>query len=595
MINEIVRFLTPHAGNPLEAFFFTVIVFGLLLSLATSQRYGRPETWERNWRGGARVNALDTDQGSVGELSHAVASGWERLASNMPGLLLIVGLLGTFLGLGLALDKASSILQGSDDSMKAMSGSLAELTGMMKDLGAKFKTSTWGIVAFITIKLWEAAPWSAESKRTDWCLGRMKAEIDQSRLETLSRHKERDHANLAAMEHVATRVVEALNAQGLLFSAEIKQLLATEQKNGKQADLHFSALTTRLDEQHQQLSVIATHSESLPTISQMSAPLSHLPSIDDSLKRMEALETRMGELANTTKNTDKSVQNYIGTKTDSLQRQEAAVQSMGESATLLSESASLLKGGVQIMQQELGSAIQALNADFAGHLSEMKASMDHNVARLGTVMESIENNLGGTIETMSREFTQNTQDMAANLKGATDNISSAVHDLSGHVGTVVKEVQVTTESAKDMQKKTSTQFTLTSETLNSAIEVMSSNMDQLGKSISQGLKEASEAGQKMDAVAKKLVSFPQLVQEFNAFNDHSRIMADLHAETQTSLKTLNDSLEPIGASIELLEELSASARELSPIAKDVRALAEIGTIKASRHASEIQLGQPRLA
>jgi hypothetical protein len=85
---------------------------GLLLSLITSQVFGQPANWEKNWRGGARINALDIEHGSIGELSHVVASGWERFASNMPGLLLIIGLLGTFLGLGLALDKASTILQG---------------------------------------------------------------------------------------------------------------------------------------------------------------------------------------------------------------------------------------------------------------------------------------------------------------------------------------------------------------------------------------------------------------------------------------------------------------------------------------------------
>lgn len=595
MIDEIQAFLTPHAGNPLEIFFFSVIACGLLLSLAASQRYGRPETWAKNWSGGARANALDTEQGSIGELSHAVASGWERLASNMPGLLLIVGLLGTFLGLGLALDKASSILQGSDDSVKAMSGSLNELTGMMKDLGAKFKTSTWGIIAFITIKLWEAAPWSAESKRSDWCLGQMKAEIDQSRKDTLERQAGRDRASLTAMEQVVSRLVEAFNAQGGLVAAEIKQLTAVEVQNGKQADLHFNALKSRLAEQHQQLSVIASRSESLPAISEMSGHLSHLANIDESLKGVRTLETRMGEVADSTKNTERSLQGYVEAKTDNLQRQEAAVQSMGESATLLAESAALLKGGVHIMQQELGGAIHTLNADFAGHLSEMKASMDHNAARLGTVMESIERSLGGTIEAMSREFTQNTHDMAANLKGATDNISIAVQDLSGHVGTVVKEVQVTTESAKEMQKQTSTKFTLSSDTLNSAIEEMKSNLSELGKSISQGLKEASQAGQKMDAVAKKLVTFPQLVEEFSTFNRHSELMATLHADTQTSLEGLHHSLASVGPGLELLEELCASARELTPIAQDVRALAEIGSFKTSKHASEIHTELPRLA
>ncbi|MPQ68535.1 MULTISPECIES: hypothetical protein [unclassified Pseudomonas] len=651
MIGEILQFLTPSLSNPLEVFFFSIILFGLLLSLITSQVFGQPAKWEKNWRGGARINALDIEHGSIGELSHAVASGWERFASNMPGLLLIVGLLGTFLGLGLALDKASTILQGHDDSLNAMSDSLTQLTGMMKDLGTKFKTSTWGIMAFIVIKLWEAAPWSAESKRTDWCLGHMKAEIDLSRKNALALHAERDQvsltaletvgtrlieafnaqglllstelkqlkaiefqsgkqsesqltslderlaslaieidlgrkaalamrteseqANLTALENVGTRLIEAFNAQGLLLSTELKQLKAVEFQNGKQAESYFAAMDTRLTEHHQQLGVIARFSENLPHLAEMSAQLTRLSSIEKSLKGMQTFETRLGEVADNTKATNECLQGYVEAKTDNLQRQEAAVQLISESATLLADSAGLLKGSVQVMQEKLSGAIESLNEDFAGHLAEMKESMDGNITKLGTVMESIEGSLSGTITTMSRDFTQNTQDMAANLKGATDNISTAVHELSEHVGTVVKEVQVTTHDAKEMQKNTSIKFTQTSTTLNEAIVTMSSNMNELGKSISEGLKEASKAGHKMDAVASKLVTFPQLAEQFTVLNVQFKTMTEQSAKTQEALEALPARLAPLSESVKLLEQLCDSTRQLPPVAQDVKAIADL--------------------
>lgn len=726
MIDEILRFLTPSLSNPLEVFFFSVIMFGLLLSLITSQVFGRPAKWEKNWCGGARINALDIEQGSVGELSHAVATGWERFASNMPGLLLIIGLLGTFLGLGLALDKASTILQGHDDSINAMSGSLTQLTGMMKDLGTKFKTSTWGIVAFIVIKLWEGAPWSAESKRTDWCLGRMKAEIDLSRKAAIALHAERDQMNLTALETVGTRLIEAFSAQGLQLSTELKQLKAVEFQNGRQSEVqlnvlseklaslavendlgrkaalalhteteqasraalenvgirlieafniqglklaselkqlqavelqngkqsesqltalderlasmaaesdlgrkaalvmlteseqasraalenvgnrmieafsaqglqlaselkqlqavesqngkhvesHFNALDTQLSGHQRQLCEIVKLSESLPKIAEMSTQLSHLVNVEESLKSLPTLEVRLYEVAESTRLSRESLQGYVKAKTDNLLRQEAAVHSMGESATLLGDSAGLLKDSVEIMQQKLSGAIHSLNEDFAGHLVEMKSSMDGNITRLGTVMETIEGSLTGTITTMSRDFTQNTQDMAANLKGATDNISTAVEQLSEHVGTVVNEVKATTESAKDMQKKTSIQFSQTSNTLNIAIATMSSNMEELGTSISEGLKEASKAGQKMDAVASKLVTFPQLAEQFTALNVQFKTMTEQGARTQASLEVLPAGLAPLKASLELLEQLCDSTRQLAPIIEDVKALAE---------------------
>lgn len=52
MIGEILQFLTPSLSNPLEVFFFSIIVLGLLLSLITSQVFGQPANWEKNWRAG---------------------------------------------------------------------------------------------------------------------------------------------------------------------------------------------------------------------------------------------------------------------------------------------------------------------------------------------------------------------------------------------------------------------------------------------------------------------------------------------------------------------------------------------------------------
>lgn len=63
------------------------------------------------------------------------------MAEIMPGILLILGLLGTFLGLSMALNKASSILIDAN-SAAGMDSAMSNLMGMMEGLGTKFKTST---------------------------------------------------------------------------------------------------------------------------------------------------------------------------------------------------------------------------------------------------------------------------------------------------------------------------------------------------------------------------------------------------------------------------------------------------------------------
>ena len=99
-------------------------------------------------------------------------------------------------------------------------------------------------------------------------------------------------------------------------------------------------------------------------------------------------------------------------------------------------------------------------------------------------------------------------------------------------------------------------------------------MEELGTSISEGLKEASKAGQKMDAVASKLVTFPQLAEQFTALNVQFKTMTEQGARTQASLEVLPAGLAPLKASLELLEQLCDSTRQLAPIIEDVKALAE---------------------
>lgn len=242
MSGEFIHFLVPSPDSALELTFFTLIVGGMLASLISAEISGRISTWERNWKGGAKKGALDLEHGSISELSHALASLPERIVGNMPGLLLIFGLLGTFLGLGMALDKASGVLQGSADSLNAMSDSLSQLTGMMKDLGSKFKTSTWGIIAFIVLKLWEASRWSADSRRTDWCVRQMKQAMDHNRTALREHSDARDRQAREALERVGERLVQAINAQSQLLAGEFKGLKLLNMQMAKQTQGQHEAL-----------------------------------------------------------------------------------------------------------------------------------------------------------------------------------------------------------------------------------------------------------------------------------------------------------------------------------------------------------------
>ena len=142
MNNSIINFLFPsfNAEEILSVVFFLIIWSIFFITIIRVYLHARPENWQKNWFEEDETTAkLDPEHSSIEDISHTVSTPAERWADVAPGIILIIGLLGTFIGLGLALDKASSILSGINTA--GMDNAMNQLMGMMEGLGTKFKTS----------------------------------------------------------------------------------------------------------------------------------------------------------------------------------------------------------------------------------------------------------------------------------------------------------------------------------------------------------------------------------------------------------------------------------------------------------------------
>lgn len=83
---------------------------------------------------------------------------WDSMVENGAGFVLILGLLGTFLGIGLAIQDASKVIISLNDFSTVTTTSNAmdtvgKLSPVLSDIGTKFKISAWGISAHILIRL----------------------------------------------------------------------------------------------------------------------------------------------------------------------------------------------------------------------------------------------------------------------------------------------------------------------------------------------------------------------------------------------------------------------------------------------------------
>lgn len=133
LLAEVGHFLIPGL-DVLQLFFFLVMVAGVAMTIRSVKRRAKEANWQTLWDGQTQ-GKMNSGLGSAAELSQSVATKAEKIAAIMPGMLLIVGLLGTFLGLGLALDKASGILHNTGNSIGAMDSAMGDLMNMMQGLG----------------------------------------------------------------------------------------------------------------------------------------------------------------------------------------------------------------------------------------------------------------------------------------------------------------------------------------------------------------------------------------------------------------------------------------------------------------------------
>lgn len=175
MANSALSFLLPQLdgtfSGTVQIVFALVFLAAVIVIPLRLRATARPAAWEHRLTdlGGGDPNNFPYD--TPEELSQAVATPAERWAELLPALLLVLGLLGTFVSLGLALGDAAGVLEGRH----GVSG----LMPVIDTLGAKFKISTWGILAFLFLRLWSIA-FAHEQARLDWSARVIKARTDSA-------------------------------------------------------------------------------------------------------------------------------------------------------------------------------------------------------------------------------------------------------------------------------------------------------------------------------------------------------------------------------------------------------------------------------
>lgn len=486
MLGHVVDFIKPDFSEPFQLAFFTIILGAAVATLVGVWRTARPGNWKANWEGAGRGNTgLDVDHGSFNDVCDAVATKPEKYAEIVPGLLLIFGLLGTFVGLGIALDSASSILRNAN-AQNALDGGMGNLLEMMGGLGTKFRTSTWGILGFLLVKL-VLAGMGRETQRQQWVIARMKLEMDRARLAgehleeqrsqrmqdalsevavqmdgSLDQRLQQDRGlRLAHHESTADMMQQAVQALGLQFIAALDQ----DRILRLQADrVAAEQLTVMLGEAFTQLQQCMQAGQA-----------AQRAVAEQAAQALEALLAKQEQGNDIALDTQQVLMEFTAA-------QKAFSVSIKHSADTMSAAASNMN-------------------DAAEHVSGVIAAFDDGVrSTLGTIKEE----LGGTIERMDTSLRDSVSAMAGNLGTIASGLSSSIAMFTEESKQTLGEVSKSIETSSHRQQQGLESLKLVTDAAQESIAKSTNYIKANSIKIKTGLKAVSTAARSAAEVGAQL-------------------------------------------------------------------------------------------
>lgn len=527
-LNNIIRFLLPVYDQPegvadlitIPVVFF-ITIWGLFAWTIIGVRIKANEkNWEKNWSLD-NGSTLDAEHSSVVEVCEAVATNSEKTANIMPGTLLIIGLLGTFIGLGLALDSASTILKDSA-AADSIESSLNELMNMLEGLGAKFKTSTWGLLAFVGMKFIFSLN-GYEDKRLRWSIEKVNKELDVVRGNERQAELDDNNKLMECMQVIADKFHDVISCNQL----ENKDYLQ------KIAGFNQEVITVTQCGQKESLIRLAEHERSLVDALQLIASkqqkmleevvVSNKKHRDMMASNFASLEDILS-ISHKESSTllEKNIQQSIETRdamVGFVEKNEATVVMLGESAKGMSHAAENMSDAAEVMggaATNLEGVINKFRINMEQVVELMKKDLSTTIIGMNTSfsenMKLMSGNLRTSIGDMSDSFKGNMSEMASRLGVATNDISEAVNSLSESVSVTMEDVTKVINSSvesqtetQEMQKKAFYNFQQSTNALIEKVNEMTGLVNKLSGDITSSLGSVADSNRRMKKVTDTMV------------------------------------------------------------------------------------------
>ncbi|MDD2721863.1 MAG: hypothetical protein PHH47_11210 [Gallionella sp.] len=575
-LDDVISFLVPQFNDPLQLGFFLLIASLLAGIIIFTHRTARPDSWQKKWDRGTphdHTDDLDIEHGSVTDLWHAVATIPEKLAEVMPGMLLVIGLLGTFIGLGMALNHASNIL-GNPNAMSASGAadSMEELFKMLQGLGTKFKTSTWGIIGFIFLRVWSES-FRFEEKRLTWVISKVKVELEK-------RKQAQASADLVNRETLYQKIGEA--------AEKISASLCDQASKQMQQDIRLHQQSTQAGNQNTkniiekliviQASDVETRSAIIDAISAQGKKIS-----DQGSATLEGMEKNTSSICNSIKHlqdeNQKSISSNISQQTakfekltsdltqqilksmnEHSQNAQKSLDSVEKQTSRMTAEMVTFTESTQKIISEMGQAVKGMSsgADKIGQSSaDLSIAVDQFSNQFKTVLDDVRTSLGSAITDMSSQASKTLERGSSQLATATREISAALERLSQDVNITMNTVKESIDTSLQMQEKATKNLLSAIASLKNQgdeISILSrqstEQINKLSRPIEDGLMSVASAQRSMGNFGKSIEQSEKLTQE---------VISNLKDITQkfdalSQLRTLSQLPEQISSLIKEIHE-----------------------------------------
>lgn len=500
MLSHVLHFVLPDLTDAFQIIFCMIIFAVAGLTVFGVWVRARPANWETNWEGRGRGTglALDVDHGSFNDVCDAVATKPEKYADIVPGMLLIFGLLGTFIGLGIALDSASAILT-SANAQGALDGGMKDLMAMMGGLGTKFKTSTWGILGFLVLKLTLSAM-GRETERQQWVITRMKQEMDRSRQASEQLQEQRGQRLEAALFDVAVQMDTSFE-QRLQHDREVRLSHNQDSATGLQGAVATLGHTIgrQLSEvfaNDRELRIVDARARTLELGSTLSDVVQHLQgSIQTGLQAQYAVAERSADVI------ARMVELQVGGN-DLAQQTYALLRSFTESQKAFSDS-------MQHSADTMSEAASSMNGA-AGDMSTVITSFEGSVK---STLSSIESGLGSTIGDMDESLRSNLGEISTLLGGTATTLQTSLETFSDSTGETLAQVTASMRTASDSQRMVMADVRNAMSDVQEMVRSTVGSIEQVGKTLNDSLRSVAKCSLEMTSLVTQVRTSNQAAAE----------------------------------------------------------------------------------